>query len=44
MKITSDRLEVLNKLAGTDASVQVFDLKNEEGVATGTRVELMIPL
>ncbi len=44
MKITSDRLEVLNKLADTDASVQIIDLKNEAGEATGTRVELIIPI
>lgn len=44
MKITSDRLEALNKLAGTNASVQVVDLKNEHGAATGTRVDLVIPL
>ena len=44
MKITSDRLEMLNKLAGTDASVQIFDLKDDDGSASGTRVELVIPL
>jgi LytS/YehU family sensor histidine kinase len=44
MKITSDRLAMLNKLAGTDASVNVIDLKNEDGSAAGTRVELSIPL
>lgn len=44
MKITSDRLAMLNRLAGTDASVQVFDLYNSAGEGTGTRVELVIPL
>ena len=44
MKITSDRLAMLNKLAGADASVQIFDLKKENGTAAGTRVELVIPL
>ncbi len=44
MKITSDRLSMLNKLAGAKASVQVFDLKSENGEAAGTRVELVIPL
>ena len=44
MKITSDRLAMLNKLAGANASVQVIDLKDERDQATGTRVELMIPL
>ncbi len=44
MKITSDRLAMLNKLASANASVQIFDLKNENGTAAGTRVELVIPL
>ena len=44
MKITSDRLAMLNKLAGANASIQVFDLKNEDGTSAGTRVELVIPL
>lgn len=44
MKITSDRLDALNHLAGTKASVQIFDLKNDQGEAAGTRVELVIPL
>ncbi len=44
MKITSDRLETLNQLANTKASVQIFDLKNNKDEAKGTRVELVIPL
>lgn len=44
MKITSDRLAMLNKIAGADASVQIFDLKNEDESPAGTRVELSIPL
>ena len=44
MKITKDRLDALNHLAGTKASVQIFDLKDDDGNATGTRVELVIPL
>ncbi|MCB9336573.1 MAG: histidine kinase [Lewinellaceae bacterium] len=44
MKITSDRLAMLNKLAGANASVNIFDLKNKNGTAAGTRVELVIPL
>ncbi|MEO1262819.1 MAG: histidine kinase [Bacteroidota bacterium] len=44
MKITSDRLAMLNKLAGANASVNIFDLKNKEGSAEGTRVELVIPI
>ena len=44
MKITSDRMYMLNKLAGADASVEVKDLYHADGSAAGTRVELMIPL
>ncbi len=44
MKITKDRLETLNQLANTEASVQIFDLKNDIDEAKGTRVELVIPL
>jgi hypothetical protein len=35
---------MMNKLNSTGAQVNIFDLKNENGQATGTRVELMIPL
>ena len=44
MKITSDRLAMLNNLAGADASVRIIDLANDTGEATGTRVELIIPI
>lgn len=38
MKITKDRLEVLNKLKNTNASVNLIDLEK------GTRVEIKLPL
>ena len=44
MRITSDRLDMLNKLTNANAAVQVFDLKNDDGSAAGTRVEIIIPL
>ncbi len=44
MKITSDRLNMLNKLNHSNASVKVIDLKNDQGIAIGTRVELTIPI
>lgn len=44
MKITGERLAMLNQAAGSKASVQVFDLKDEGGAAIGTRVELAVPL
>jgi hypothetical protein len=33
----------MNKLNSTGAKVNIVDLKDELGNATGTRVELMIP-
>jgi|GEM_PF-1187344 len=46
MKITGDRLALLNTNtdAASTATVAVIDLKNEDGSAAGTRVELMIPV
>ena len=44
MHITSDRLELINKLRNVDARVEIFDLKDETGQACGTRVELTIPM
>ena len=44
MKITDDRLALLNKISKANASVKVFDLKDDVGKASGTRVELFIPV
>jgi len=46
MKITGDRLALLNTNTGSAsaATVAIIDLKNEDGTAAGTRVELMIPV
>ncbi len=44
MRITSDRIELINRLYDTHTSVRVIDLKDEAGKAAGTRVELDIPL
>jgi ligand-binding sensor domain-containing protein/anti-sigma regulatory factor (Ser/Thr protein kinase) len=38
MKVTAERLEVINQLYGTSAEVQTFDLIDAAGHATGTRV------
>jgi ligand-binding sensor domain-containing protein len=43
LKVTSQRIEMMNKLNSTSAHVNVFDLHDEQGRATGTRVELIIP-
>ncbi len=44
MKLTEDRLALLNKKAELNASVEIIDLKNETGEAAGTRVILKIPV
>ncbi len=43
-KITEDRLELFSKLYHNEASVDIIDLKDENGRASGTRVDLSIPL
>jgi ligand-binding sensor domain-containing protein/two-component sensor histidine kinase len=42
MQITSDRIEMINKLYNANTSVKITDLKDENGNATGTKVELVI--
>lgn len=44
MKITSDRISMINKLYNTNTSVEIIDLKDEAGQALGTKVELVIPI
>ncbi len=44
MKITKGRIEALNQLANTKASVQIFDLYEDDGKSAGTRVEIVIPI
>ena len=43
LKVTSERIEMMNKLNSTGAHVNIVDLKDEHGNATGTKVELTIP-
>jgi tetratricopeptide (TPR) repeat protein len=43
LKVTSQRIEMMNKLNSTGAKVHIFDLKDDQGNATGTKVELIIP-
>jgi hypothetical protein len=43
LKATSQRIEMMNKLNSTGAQVHIVDLKDEQGKATGTKVELIIP-
>ena len=41
--ITKERLDILNKQLKNKISVEITDLKDEAGKATGTRVRLVIP-
>lgn len=43
MQITRDRIEMINKLYGTNTKVEITDLVDQEGRPKGTRVELTIP-
>lgn len=44
MRITRDRIDLINKLRNVDARVEIIDLKDDNGQAAGTRVELTIPV
>jgi tetratricopeptide (TPR) repeat protein len=43
LKVTSQRIDMMNKLNSTGAQVRIFDLKDDQGHAMGTKVELIIP-
>ncbi len=43
MKITNERLEVLNRIHKSNLSVNIID-EEENGIATGTKVEIFIPV
>lgn len=44
MKLTEERIGMLNKHTSLNASINIIDLKNETGEPTGTRVILTIPI
>lgn len=44
MRITNDRINLINKLYNSNTTVQVIDLKDEQQNPLGTRVELCIPV
>lgn len=44
MKITEERLAVIGSLYGRNVSVEVVDLKNDQGMPTGTKVIILMPL
>jgi two-component sensor histidine kinase len=43
-QIVSSRLDLVNALYGTSLKTIYTDLKNENGEAAGTRVEIQIPI
>ena len=43
IEITSHRIEMMNKLYSTGTRMNIIDMKDDEGNATGTRVDLIIP-
>jgi ligand-binding sensor domain-containing protein len=44
MQIADDRIGMINKLYNSNASITVTDLRNGEGEALGTRVDIEIPI
>jgi ligand-binding sensor domain-containing protein len=44
LQITKDRISILNKTQSSKTTLKIYDLKDENGNATGTLVELIIPI
>ena len=44
MKITEDRLRILNEVNNSKLSVNIIDLTDDNGNSLGTKVELFVPL
>lgn len=44
MKITHDRLELINRLNNSQLSMTITDLYDQDGKASGTRVDIFIPV
>ncbi len=44
MKVTAERLNLLNDLNNSNMSVNITDLKEDDGTAAGTKVEIYIPI
>ena len=44
MKVTAERIELINQLYNTNAKAQIFDLKDSHGNSTGTNVTIEIPI
>jgi hypothetical protein len=44
MKITEERLRILNDISLSKHSVKITDLENENGESLGTKVEIYVPI
>ncbi|RDB06229.1 hypothetical protein DVG78_10400 [Runella aurantiaca] len=44
MKVTTERIELINQLYQTNTSVKINDLKDDWGIAVGTEVVVKIPI
>ncbi len=44
MKVTSNRLSLLNEMNQSEMTVNLTDLKHENGASAGTKVEICIPM
>ncbi len=44
MKITEERLRILNEISFSQHRVNIIDLENEDGTPGGTKVELYVPV
>lgn len=44
MKITEERLRILNEISLSKHSVKITDLENENGESLGTKVEIYVPI
>jgi hypothetical protein len=44
MKVTSERIALINQLFKTNATVQIIDLIHVDGKAAGTQVIIQIPI
>jgi ligand-binding sensor domain-containing protein/putative methionine-R-sulfoxide reductase with GAF domain len=44
IQVSMERLMAMNNGNGRESSLQIFDLKDENGRATGTRVEIIFPI
>ena len=44
LKMTSERIEIINQLYKIEADVQIIDLKNGKNMPTGTKVIIKLPI